>query len=181
MGRSGIGGFDRERLRAVRERVGLTQRDLAERLLRATRAEWPGSEISRAAQDLDNVRLQITDYEAGQVTPRAKMIYQLARALGVDVFELLAPETPYTLEILRARRGLRQADVVEQGLGVGRAYYSRVERGAARLSDEPSRRLADILDVSAADLAAAIDGGHTIGSMTAVRERTGRRRTRSAT
>lgn len=181
VGKSGIGGFQPELLRAVRERVALTQRDLAERLLRATREGWPGDNVSRAAQDIENVRLQITDYEAGQVTPRAEMIYQIAQALGVDVFELLSPETPYTLEILRARRGLRQADVVDQGLGVGRAYYSRAERGAARLSDEQTQRLADILDVEATDLTVAIAGGHTIGSMTADRPRPARRRSRSTT
>jgi transcriptional regulator with XRE-family HTH domain len=180
VGKSGIGGFDRERLRAARERAGLTQRDLAERLLRATRADWPGEDISRAAQDIENVRLQVTDYEAGQVTPRAEMVYQLAQALGADVFDLLSPDTPYTLEILRARRGLRQADVVDQGLGVGRAYYSRAERGAARLSDEQCRRLADILDVAPANLTAAIAGGQTIGSMTTGKARGGRRRTRAA-
>jgi transcriptional regulator with XRE-family HTH domain len=180
VGKSGVGGFDGDLLRAVRERVGLTQRDLAERLLRATRADWPSENISRAAQDLDNVRLQVTDYEAGQVIPRTEMVYQLARALGVDVFELLSPDTPYTLEILRARRGLRQADVVDQGLGVGRAYYSRAERGAARLSDEHTRRLADILDVTPTDLAVAITGDRTVGSMSSGRGRAGQRRTRSS-
>jgi transcriptional regulator with XRE-family HTH domain len=165
VGKSGIGGFDPERLRATRERAELTQKDLAERLLRATRPQWPGDNITRAAQDLDNVRLQITDYEAGQVTPRADMVHQIAQALGVDVFDLLDPDTPYTLPILRARHGLTQDDVVTRGLGVGRAYYSRAERGAATLSDEQRGRLAEILQVSAAGLAAAIDGGQTVGSM----------------
>jgi transcriptional regulator with XRE-family HTH domain len=165
VGKSGIGGFDPERLRAARERAELTQKDLAERLLRATRPQWPGENITRAAQDLDNVRLQVTDYEAGQVTPRADMVWQLAQALGVDVFELLAPDTPYTLPVLRARLGLTQDDVVTRGLGVGRAYYSRAERGAAALSDEQRGRLAEILGVDAASLAAAIEGGHTVGSM----------------
>jgi transcriptional regulator with XRE-family HTH domain len=166
VGKSGIGGFDPERLRALRERARLTQRALAERLLRATRVDWPGNDIARAAQDLDNVRLQIIRYEAGQVTPRAEMVFQIAQILGMEVFDLLDPQTPYTLEILRARRGLRQADVVDQGLGVGRAYYSRVERGTAQLGDEQRQRLAAILDVTPADLAAAIAGGHTVGSMT---------------
>lgn len=165
VGKSGIGGFDPERLRAARERAELTQKDLAERLLRATRPQWPGDNITRAAQDLDNVRLQITDYEAGQVTPRTDMVWQLAQALGVNVFDLLAPDTPYTLPVLRARLGLTQDDVVTRGLGVGRAYYSRAERGAATLSDEQRGRLAEILGVDAASLAAAIEGGHTVGSM----------------
>jgi transcriptional regulator with XRE-family HTH domain len=165
VGKSGTGGFDPMRLRAARERARLTQRDLAERLLRATRPEWPGDNITRAAQDLDNVRLQITDYEAGQVTPRAEMAYQLAQALGVDVFDMLDPDTPYTLPILRARLGLTQDDVVTRGLGVGRAYYSRAERGGATFSDDQRIRLAEILQVDLADLAAAIDGGRTVGSI----------------
>ena len=167
VGRSGIGGFDPERLRAMRERADVTQRDLAERLLRATKPEWPGDKITRAAQDLENVRLQVTDYEAGQVVPRADMLFQLAQALGGDVFDLLDPQTPYTLETLRARQGLLQADVVTRGeLGVGRAYYSRVERGKATLSEEDTRKLAGVLQVEPDDLAAAIAGGRTVGSVT---------------
>ena len=167
MGRSGIDGFDPERLRAMRERAVVTQRELAERLLRATKPQWPGTNIARAAQDMENVRLQITDYEAGQVVPRADMLYQLAQALGGDVFDLLEPRTPYTLEMLRARQGMLQSDVVTRaGLSVGRAYYSRVERGQASLGEEDTRRLAVALKVESADLATAIGGGQTVGSMT---------------
>ncbi|MEV4212653.1 helix-turn-helix transcriptional regulator [Micromonospora sp. NPDC049662] len=165
MGKSGISGFDPQRLRAVRERVNLTQRDVAERLLRNANNGWPGTDIARAAQDLDNTRLKLTDYESGQVVPRADMVYQLAQAIEVEVAELLDPATAYDLEYLRVRRGMRQADVVDAGLGVGRAYYSRVERGMAPLGDEQQRRLAEILDVDPADLAVALSGGHTIGSM----------------
>ncbi|MEN3308981.1 MAG: hypothetical protein V7603_5183 [Micromonosporaceae bacterium] len=181
VGKSGVGGFVPERLRAAREQAGLTQRDLAERLLHATREGWPGDiGLARAAQDVDNVRLQITDYEAGQVTPRAEMVFHIAQSLGVDVFDLLDPQTPYTLETLRVRRGLRQTDVVDRGLGVGRAFYSRVERGAATLADEHRPRLAEILDVELADLAAAIAGGQTIGSMTATKKASAaKRRTRA--
>lgn len=182
VGKSGVGGFVPGRLRAAREQAGLTQRDLAERLLRATREGWPGEiGLARAAQDIDNVRLQVTDYEAGQVTPRADMLFHIARSLEVDVFELLDPQTPVTLETLRVRRGLRQSDVVDRGLGVGRAFYSRVERGAANLSDEHRAKLAEILDVELADLAAAIAGGQTIGSMTAAKPAAvSKRRTRAA-
>ena len=113
------------------------------------------------------MRLQITDYEAGQVVPRADMLYQLAQALGGDVFDLLEPQTPYTLETLRARQGMRQADVVTRaGLSVGRAYYSRVERGQAGLGEDDTRKIAIALKVEPDDLATAIRGGQTVGSMT---------------
>ena len=69
------------------------------------------------------------------------MLYQLAQALGVDVFHLLDPDTSLNLVTQRVRRGLLQSDGVDQGLSVGRADYGRVERGIARLGEEDRRRL----------------------------------------
>jgi transcriptional regulator with XRE-family HTH domain len=165
VGRTGVVGFEPARLRAARERTGLTQRGLAERLLQVTRPNWPGGDIARAAQDIENVRLQLHDYEAGDVTPRPAMVRQIAKELGVDVLELVKPETPYTLQLLRARHGMRQADVAES-LGLSPAYYGRVERAAVTLSDECRRRLAEVLGVDPGDVDLAIAGTHTVASHT---------------
>jgi transcriptional regulator with XRE-family HTH domain len=95
------------------------------------------------------------------------MLFKVAQALGGDVFDLLEPQTPYTLETLRARQGLLQADVVTRGgLGVGRAFYSRVERGQAALGEEDTRKLAVVLQVEPDDVDTAIAGGKTVGSVT---------------
>ncbi|MEU1813420.1 hypothetical protein [Micromonospora aurantiaca (nom. illeg.)] len=68
------------------------------------------------------------------------MVYQLAQVLGIEVAQLLDPSTPYDLEYLQVRRGMRQADVVDAGLGVSRAFYGRVERGLASLAETSTAR-----------------------------------------
>jgi transcriptional regulator with XRE-family HTH domain len=163
--KGGVVGFDPQRFRAVREQVGLKQQQLAERLLRARRPDWPGPDVPKAALELENLRKQVGDYETGRLTPGPGILYRLAQFLEADPLDMLDPQTPYTLEVLRVRRGLRQADVVERGLDVTTAYYGRIERGKAKLSDERRARLAEILDVDLADLDDAIAGGHTVGSM----------------
>jgi len=93
------------------------------------------------------------------------MPYQLAQALGVDVFHLLDPDTSLNLVTQRVRRGLLQSDVVDQGLSVGRADYGRVERGIARLGEEDRRRLAEILGLTTEQLEQSISGEETVGSL----------------
>jgi transcriptional regulator with XRE-family HTH domain len=79
------------------------------------------------------------------------MLHRLGTALNVDPLALLDPRTPATLAVLRARRGLRQADVAEH-LTFGRAYYSRIEAGNAPLNANDRKRLATLLDISPTDV-----------------------------
>ena len=152
---TGVKGFDPTRLKAARERAGLTQRDLAEKLITATQVEQedagPGAlsleQLRRLSRKIESARTQINYYEAGKRTPRADMLYRVATALGVDPLDLLDPCTPLTLATLRARRGLLQEDVARQ-LNCSRAYYARMEWGNAEISITVHQRLAELLAVN---------------------------------
>jgi transcriptional regulator with XRE-family HTH domain len=164
--RSGVRGFSPALLRQARERAGLSQRELALRVL-ASRADWPPTDPDQYAREVDNVRLQIGDYEAerGHTVPRADKLHQLAQAVGVDVLALLEPDTAYTLDILRARRGMLQADVIAGGLGITAAYLGRIERGHASLSPDRYAVLARILDVTVEELRLTLTGSQTIAAV----------------
>lgn len=167
MTRKGITGFDGTLLRAQRERRGQTQRDVAEQFLRATRPGWPGTDVTRAAADLHTAQNQISAFETGQAPPGLAHAFTLAQILKADVLAFLDPATPYTLETLRVRRGLRQDDVIARGLPVTRAYYGRVERGAARLAPPAWQILAGILGVTMVDLDTAYARAATVGDIAA--------------
>jgi transcriptional regulator with XRE-family HTH domain len=162
---SGVAGFDPARLRTARTRAGLSQRSLAEKLLSAdtAAAEQPVHLLARA---IETTRTQVHYYETGQRVPRPDMLHRLGTALGVDPLALLDPRTPVTLAVLRARRGLRQADVAEH-LTCGRAYYSRIEAGTAPLNSEDRERLAALLNINPADVdrATSTHAAATVGSL----------------
>lgn len=167
VGKSAVDAFDPQRLRHAREAAGLTQRDLAIKVLEAELA-GQGTELSslpgeKWARAVETERIRIISYENGAHAPRAPMLHRLAQALAVDGFALLKPDTPRDLATLRTRLGLTQADVAAQLQTVGRAYYSRVEQGIAALQDEhDQRRLAEVLQVDPAEvraLAARPSGG----------------------
>jgi transcriptional regulator with XRE-family HTH domain len=150
---TGVPGFDPTRLRAARTRAGLSQRTLGEKLLldHAPDARTTARQVHQLARAIETLRTQVHYYETGQRIPRPDMLHRLAAALDLDPLELLDPRTPATLAVLRARRGLRQADIAEH-LTCGRAYYSRIEAGNAPLTANVRERLAALLNVSPADV-----------------------------
>jgi transcriptional regulator with XRE-family HTH domain len=151
VGKSGVEAFDPQRLREARETAGLTQRDLAVRMLEASQAA-KGSDPATLTGDawaraVETERTRIISYEQGTHVPRAALLRRLADALGVDAFALFRPNTPRTLVTLRTRLGLTQADVAAV-LSVGRAYYSRIEQGIASLTDPADlQALANLLRI----------------------------------
>lgn len=156
VGNSAVDVFDPQRLRQARASAGLTQREVAIKLLEAARAargedpqQLPADAWARA---VETERVRVNTYEQGTHTPRAGMLQLLAKAVGVDAFDLFRADTPRTLATLRSRLGLTQADVAAT-LSVGRAYYSRVEQGRAALHDPADlQALADALDVDLAEV-----------------------------
>ncbi len=162
VGKSAVEAFDPQRLREARTAAGLTQRDVAVKLLEADLAA-KGSQASTLAGEawaraVETERIRVISYEQGTHTPRAVLLRRLADSVGVDAFELFKPGTPRTLVTLRTRLGLNQADVAAK-LSFGRAYYSRVEQGSAALHDEHDRRrLAELLQVVLAEVRALTAG-----------------------
>jgi transcriptional regulator with XRE-family HTH domain len=153
VGTTGVTGFDPARLRTARTQAGLSQRALAEQLVPdpppGTRTN--ARQVHQLARSIETLRTQVHYYETGQRVPRPDMLHRLATALGIDPLMLLDPSTPATLAVLRARYGLRQADVAEH-LSCGRAYYARIEAGTAPLTVEDRQRLATLLNIRPADL-----------------------------
>lgn len=157
VGSSAVDAFDPDRLRAARIAAGMSQRDLAVKLLTAALAAKgnarPVLTEDAWARAVETERVRIVTYEQGTHTPRVPVLGRLATALGVDAFELFREGTPRTLVTLRSRLGLTQGDVAAQLHTVGRAYYSRIEQGTAGLNDdEDRRRLAALLQVNLAEV-----------------------------
>lgn len=155
VGKSAVEAFDPQRLREARTAAGLTQRDVAVKLLEADLAAKDSSPSALAgeawAKAVETERIRVISYEQGTHTPRAVLLRRLAEAVGVDAFELFKPDTPRTLVTLRTRLGLNQADVAAH-LSFGRAYYSRVEQGLATVTDEADQRaLAEVLQIDVAE------------------------------
>jgi transcriptional regulator with XRE-family HTH domain len=163
---TGVTGFDPARLRTTRERAGLSQRDLAEKLATAGSTTAGGAglqQLRQLARRIETVRTQVHYYETGKRIPRADMLHQLAQALDINPLTLLNPYTPLTLAVLRARHGLLQADIAAH-LSCGRAYYGRIEAGKAKISSDDRERLATILKINTEQVDRAVAGPATVGS-----------------
>ena len=173
---TGVEGFDPARLRAARERVGLTQRALAEQLVTAVHREHATAgrddlslnQLHDLSRRIESVRSKINYYEAGKRQPRVDMLHLLGQALAVSPLELLEPGTPATLATLRAQYGLRQSDVADH-LGCSRAHYARVEAGTAAVHADDRQRLAALFKISTDELEELIGGATTVGTL--VRQR----------
>lgn len=160
-----VDSFDPVLFAQARAAAGLTQADVAAKVIAATRQET--ADVRKAARELETVRLQVNDYEGGSFVPRPQMLLNLANALGVDPFQLLRPDTTVTLALARVRRGLLQSDLTT--LGCSREQYSKVERGLAKLSDADEAALAAALDLSPAELAEAMTQTATVAEVLARR------------
>lgn len=126
-----------ERLRAARVRAGLTQAELARVIGVAG-----GERVSR--------------WELGTSTPSTAMRARLAKALDIDLEELLPSQGPADLRRLRAEAGLTVAELAERG-GVARGTIKRWEAGAALRVRAPLDTVAAALGVSVDTLRHAIE------------------------
>ena len=96
----------------------------------------------------------ISAYENGARRPDVQTLARIARQLEVDPVDLLEPGTPLTLEILRIRTGLTQAQLADR-LGMSRTWWAAVETGNLALQAEQVDRVADALGVDTAGVFAA--------------------------
>lgn len=126
-----------DRLRAARVRAGLTQAELARVIGVAG-----GERVSR--------------WELGTSTPSTAMRARLAKALGIDLEELLPSQGPADLRRLRAEAGLTVAELAERG-GVARGTIKRWEAGSALRVRAPLDAVAAALGVSVDTLRHAIE------------------------
>ena len=135
-GRQGATGFDGARLRALRHRAKLSQRELGELI---------GADFT-----------VIANYENGRAAPRVDRLGQLAQALGASPADLLPDDYGVeSLERLRVQAGMLQADVAERA-GMTRTKYAAIERGqTATISQADARMLAAILEVDLEQVLAA--------------------------
>lgn len=125
VGRTGVSATDPAKLRAARERAGLTQDQLAQRL----------GKVSPA-----NVRA----WESGSRRPEVYTLRRLAVVLGVQVRDLLVDGTPLDLRYLRARVG-RTQDQVAHLAEMPRPRYAAIERAERPPTDEEVAALATAL------------------------------------
>ena len=121
-------GFDGARLRALRHRANLSQRELGELI---------GADIT-----------VIANYENGRAAPRVDRLGRLALALGAAPADLLPEDvSDETLERLRVRAGLLQATVAERAR-MTRSKYAAIERGQiATIGPADARALAGTFEV----------------------------------
>ena len=133
-------GVDSTALRAARERVGLTQHQLA-RLVGVA----GGERVSR--------------WELGTSEPRPEMLVRLAKALDLPVLQLLevVDDMP-DLRALRFAAGLSAADAAAKA-HVSKATYQRWEsgRGERMPGKQNLQGLARALSVSARVTVAALE------------------------
>lgn len=126
-----------ELLRAARVRAGLTQAELA----RAVGVAG-GERVSR--------------WELGTSSPSTAMRARLAKALDLDLEELLPRQGPADLRRLRAEAGLTVAELAALG-GVSRGTIKRWESGSGLPVRAPLDNVAAALGVSVDTLRHAIE------------------------
>lgn len=121
-------GFTGERLKALRQEVGISQSDLA-----------------RLA---DIGRTTLYQWETGMASPQVDVLARVAAALGVAISDLVvvADEEAY-LGDLRIRCGLTQPQL-GKAAGVSTSMVGYIERGEVTLTDATAEILARVLDVS---------------------------------
>lgn len=148
MGAHWVDAFDGSRLAERRCALGWTQVELAERVQATRSAETPATAVEVARQ-IRTLVVQVSCYESGRTRPRAGTIRLLAEVLGVDVLDLLAEDTPFTLAVLRFRLGLTQQQVAQRS-GMSRSLYALLEQRRRSATVDETRSLAGVLQVSVA-------------------------------
>jgi transcriptional regulator with XRE-family HTH domain len=136
-GRMGIVEIDPAALKAARRHARISQRELAAR-------------IGHSGPDA------ISKYERGRHRPDVATLTRIAAALNVPIRQLLRPDVPHSLRVLRICAGLTQDQVAGQ-LVMSRAAWSDVERGQRDLADAELGPVAQVLGVAPEDIAVAAD------------------------
>jgi transcriptional regulator with XRE-family HTH domain len=135
-GRTGVTWFSPSRLLAARRAAGLTQAQLA-RVLGYRHGQGP-----------------VGAWERGERRPDAPTLLRIAQALTVTVDDLLEPELEPTLELLRVRAGLTQAQLAAR-LGVSRSTWAVLEQGGRPLNADEIDEIADVLRCTSAQVRTA--------------------------
>jgi transcriptional regulator with XRE-family HTH domain len=140
--RTGVAMVSPTRLQAARRTAKLTQEALS--------------------QAAGCTRSDISAYETGRVKPNADTLWKIAQALKKGVRDLLEPNAPLSLQLLRYEAGLRQQDMAD-ALGWPRTSWAAVERGEARLHPEDIPAVRDALastgrTITLAEVTAAAGG-----------------------
>lgn len=131
-GRKGVEAVDPAALKRARKAAGLRQADVGARL---------GHRTGQA----------VSEYETGTKRPDVDTLAKLAAIYGVtDLLDLLRPGSPVTLQTLRVRAGLRQADVAdrlthEQRWTVSRSLWAAIERAERVLQSDEVAAIAKVL------------------------------------
>lgn len=112
--------------------------------------EQRGWSLAQLGERIGVSRAQVWQWEDGRTVPTPGHLVKLAGALQVDPYELFdaEPAEP-SLHDLRVRRGLSAKDLAEQaGLSYeGLVHRLDLGRGPAELSEDVTRKLADVLEV----------------------------------
>lgn len=128
--------LDPEQLRAARVRAGLTQ-----------------SQLARAIGVAGGER--VSKWELGEAVPSAAVRARLARALGLEVEDLLPKDGVSDLRRLRLQAGLTVAQLAKRG-EVSAGTIKRWESGAMTRTHAPLDRLASALGVDEARVREAL-------------------------
>lgn len=135
LSRSRTHGFSPDRLKQARQRVRLTQEDVA------------------VAAGLDPTT--ISHWETGQTSPGPRQLAAVAQVLGLTPGDFLSsPVANRTLAQLRQQAGLTQGDMAV-ALGVPATTWGMIERAARTIGDHRTDQVAQLLAISTEDLAAA--------------------------
>ena len=120
-------GFSPDRLVHARERLGLTQEDLA-----------VAANIAPAT---------ISHWETGRSSPSPAPLVLVAEVLGLSIADLcVTPLAARTLAQLRQQAGLAQVEAA-RALGVPESTWGMIERGARQIGDHRVDQVAALLKV----------------------------------
>ncbi len=138
MARPAPGRFDAEKLRATRNRLGLTQKDLAEGI-------GVGATV-------------VNNWEQRGTRPTVRVIARLASAFELSVEDLYRPDSVAvgTLADLREAAGLSQGELAQR-LNLSQTTVSRWERALARPTWDEIASYAEILNSDRVAISNAID------------------------
>lgn len=119
-----------------RNRAGITQAELAARI---------GHRTAGA----------VSQWERGLHRVDVRSLTAIAAALGIDPLDLLTPETPVTLRLLRARAGLNQEQVAKAA-GISPSSWARIEAGRRQIWPDELDGASRALGVPAGRVLAAV-------------------------
>ena len=155
VGRTGVVQVSPARLRAARLAARPTETETAARMGSGHRRNHPGiTQAELAARIGHRGAGAISQWERGLHRVDVRSLTAIAAALNVDPLDLLHPETPVTLALLRARAGLSQEQVAK-AVGISASSWARIETGRRRIWPDELDAAGRALGVSVARVVAA--------------------------